>query len=172
MTFAKVSRKATDEEGNSCWGYSMIKEKLAELGIVLPAVATPAFQYVPVTIHERLAFVSGQLPRHGEALVTGKVGADIDLEQAREAARLCILQGLACLNQALGSLDRVDKILKVTGFVASAPGFNQQPKVIDAASELLVRLFGEAGRHARSAIGVAELPRNAAVEIELIVALR
>ena len=94
------------------------------------------------------------------------------MEQAREAARLCILQGLACLNLALGSLDRVDKILKVTGFVASAPGFNQQPKVIDAASELLVNVFGDAGRHARSAIGVAELPRNAAVEIEMIVALR
>jgi enamine deaminase RidA (YjgF/YER057c/UK114 family) len=150
----------------------MIGKKLAELGIVLPAAAMPAFQYVPVTIHERLAFVSGQLPRQGEALVTGKVGVDVDLEQAREAARLCILQGLACLNHVLGSLDRVEKILKVTGFVASAPGFNQQPKVIDAASELLVLLFGEAGRHARSAIGVAELPRNAAVEIELIVALR
>ena len=150
----------------------MIEKKLAELGIVLPAAATPAFQYVPVTMHERLAFVSGQLPRRGESLVTGKVGVDIDLEQAREAARLCILQALACLNQALGTLDRVEKILKVTGFVASAPGFNQQPKVIDAASEMLVELFGEAGRHARSAIGVAELPRNAAVEIELIVALR
>jgi len=150
----------------------MIEKKLAELGIVLPAAAAPAFQYVPVTMHERLAFVSGQLPRRGESLVTGKVGVDIDLEQAREAARWCILQALACLNQALGTLDRVEKILKVTGFVASAPGFNQQPKVIDAASELLVELFGEAGRHARSAIGVAELPRNAAVEIELIVALR
>jgi enamine deaminase RidA (YjgF/YER057c/UK114 family) len=150
----------------------MIGKKLAELGIVLPAAATPAFQYVPVTMHERLAFVSGQLPRRGESLVTGKVGVDVDLEQAREAARLCILQALACLNQALGTLDRVEKILKVTGFVASGPGFNQQPKVIDAASELLVELFGEAGRHARSAIGVAELPRNAAVEIELIVGLR
>jgi enamine deaminase RidA (YjgF/YER057c/UK114 family) len=150
----------------------MIEKKLTELGIVLPVAATPTFQYVPVTIHERLAFVSGQLPRQGEIIVTGKVGADVDLEQAREAARLCIVQGLACLKQVLGSLDRVERILKVTGFVASAPGFNQQPKVIDAASELLVRLFGEAGRHARSAIGVAELPRNAAVEIELIVALR
>ncbi len=150
----------------------MIEKKLTELGIVLPVAATPAFQYVPVTIHERLAFVSGQLPRQGEIIVTGKVGADVDLEQARDAARLCIVQGLACLKQVLGSLDRVERILKVTGFVASAPGFNQQPKVIDAASELLVRLFGEAGRHARSAIGVAELPRNAAVEIELIVALR
>lgn len=150
----------------------MIEEKLVELGIILPAAATPAFQYVPVTIHERLAFVSGQLPRQGESLVTGKVGGDVDLEQAREAARLCILQALACLNQVLGSLDRVEKILKVTGFVASAPGFNQQPRVIDAASELLVQVFGESGRHARSAIGVAELPRNACVEIEIIVALR
>ena len=150
----------------------MIEEKLAELGIVLPVAAAPAFEYVPVTLHERLAFVSGQLPRQGETFVTGKVGGEVDLEQAREAARLCILQGLACLNQALGSLDQVEKILKVTGFVASAPGFNQQPKVIDAASELLVRVFGDAGRHARSAVGVAELPRNAAVEIELIIALR
>lgn len=150
----------------------MIEKKLAELGIELPPAVTPAFQYVPVTIHERLAFVSGQLPRQGDAFVTGKVGGDVDVEHARQAARLCILQGLACLNHALGSLDKVDRILKVTGFVASAPNFNQQPKVIDAASELLVQIFGEAGRHARSAIGVAELPRNAAVEIELIVGLR
>lgn len=150
----------------------MIEEKLKELGIVLPATATPAFQYVPVTIHERMAFVSGQLPRQGETLVIGKVGGDVDVEQAREAARLCILQGLACLEKALGSLDRVEKILKLTGFVASAPAFNHQPKVLDAASELLVQVFGESGRHARSAIGVAELPRNACVEIEMIVALR
>jgi enamine deaminase RidA (YjgF/YER057c/UK114 family) len=150
----------------------MIEEKMAELGIELPSAATPAFQYVPVTVHERLAFVSGQLPRRGETIVTGKAGGEVDLEQAREGARLCILQALACLKQFLGSLERVDKILKITGFVASAPGFNQQPKVIDAASDLLVQIFGEAGRHARSAVGVAELPRNAAVEIELIVSLR
>ncbi len=150
----------------------MISERLVELGIELPVAPAPAFQYVPVTVHERMAFVSGQLPRQGDQVVTGKLGADVDLERGREAARLCILQGLACLRQALGSLDRVDRILKVTGFVASAPGFNQQPTVIDAASELLGEVFGEAGRHARSAIGVAELPRNAAVEIELIAALR
>lgn len=148
------------------------RKKTAELGIALPAAVTPAFQYVPVTIHERLAFVSGQLPRQGETFVTGKVGGEVDVEQARQAARLCILQGLACLNQALGSLDKVDRIVKITGFVASAPNFNQQPKVIDAASELLVQIFGEAGRHARSAVGVAELPRNVAVEIEMIVGLR
>jgi enamine deaminase RidA (YjgF/YER057c/UK114 family) len=150
----------------------MIEQKLAALGIVLPTAATPAFQYVPVTVHETLAFVSGQLPRDGDRLVTGKVGLDVSVDQARVAARLCVLQALACLRQALGSLDRVERILKVTGFVASAPLFDQQPKVIDAASELLVQVFGENGRHARSAVGVAELPRNASVEIELIVGLR
>lgn len=149
----------------------MIKNKLEKLGIALPPAATPAFEYVPVTVHERLAFVSGQLPRRGDTFVCGKLGDSVDLEAGREAARLCILQALACLEHALGSLDRIDKVLKLTGFVASAPGFNQQPKVIDAASELLVQVFGESGRHARSAVGVAELPRNVAVEIELIVAL-
>lgn len=150
----------------------MIEQRLAELGIELPVAPVPAFQYVPVTVHERLAFVSGQLPRKGEEIVTGKVGGDVDIERAQEAARLCVIQALACLRQNLGSLDRVAKVLKVTGFVASAAGFNQQPKVIDAASELLVKVFGDDGRHARSAIGVAELPRNASVEIELVVSLR
>lgn len=151
----------------------MIEQRLAELGIVLPVAPVPAFQYVPVTVHERLAFVSGQLPRKGEDIVTtGKVGGDVGLEQAQDAARLCIIQGLACLRQNLGSLDRVERILKLTGFVASAAGFNQQPKVIDAASELLGKVFGESGRHARSAVGVAELPRNASVEIEMIVSLK
>jgi enamine deaminase RidA (YjgF/YER057c/UK114 family) len=150
----------------------MIEQQLLKLGITLPVAASPAFQYVPVTVFERLAFVSGQLPRDGERLILGKVGAEVSLDQGREAARLCILQGLACLKQVLGSLDGIEKILKLTGFVASAPGFNQQPKVIDAASELLVEVFGDSGRHARSAVGVAELPRNAAVEVELIVGLR
>ena len=150
----------------------MIEKRLAELGIVLPQAPVPAFQYVPVTVHERLAFVSGQLPRNGDEIVTGKVGAETGLERAQEAARLCIVQALACLRQNLGSLDRIERVLKVTGFVASAASFNQQPKVIDAASELLVKVFGENGRHARSAVGVAELPRNASVEIELIVSLK
>lgn len=150
----------------------MIEKRLAELGIELPVAPVPAFQYVPVTVHERLAFVSGQLPRRGEEIVTGKVGGEVDLGRAQEAARLCIIQALACLLQKLGSLDRVAKVLKVTGFVASATGFNQQPKVIDAASELLVKVFGDDGRHARSAVGVAELPRNASVEIELVVSLK
>jgi enamine deaminase RidA (YjgF/YER057c/UK114 family) len=150
----------------------MHEQRLKQLNIDLPVAPVPAFQYVPVTVHERLAFVSGQLPRNGDQIVTGKLGAEVDLERGREAARLCILQALACLRQHLGSLDRVERILKLTGFVASAPGFVQQPKVIDAASELLGEVFGEAGRHARSAIGVAELPRGASVEIELIAALK
>jgi len=151
----------------------IVEQKLAKLGIVLPTAVVPAFQYVPVTVHERQAFVSGQLPREGdEVRIVGKVGNEVSIERAQAAARLCVLQALACLKQALGSLDHIERILKVTGFVASAPMFNQQPKVIDAASELLVQVFGENGRHARSAIGVAELPRNACVEIEMIVALR
>jgi len=128
---------------------------------------------VPVTVHRGVAYVSGQLPkRDGEVRVFGKLGAEVDLETARGEARICILQALACLKAELGSLDRIERILKLTGFVASAPGFNAQPKVLDAASDLIGDVFGESGRHARSAVGVAELPRNACVEIEMTVALR
>jgi enamine deaminase RidA (YjgF/YER057c/UK114 family) len=151
----------------------MIEEKLASLGLALPEAATPAFHYVPVTLHNGVAYVSGQLPRvDGGLSAVGKLGAEVSLEQAQEAARLCILHGLACLKQALGSLDAVERVLKLTGFVASASGFTQQPVVIDAASRLLTDLFGENGRHARSAVGVAELPRNSPVEIEMILAVR
>lgn len=151
----------------------MIEARLAELGLTLPAAAEPSFHYLAVTVHQGVAYVSGQLPKvDGEVRHVGKVGAEIPIEQAQEAARICILQGLACLGRALGSLDRVDKVLKLTGFVASAAGFNQQPKVIDAASRLLTDIFGENGRHARSAVGVAELPRNSPVEIEMIVAVK
>jgi enamine deaminase RidA (YjgF/YER057c/UK114 family) len=151
----------------------MIDQRIAELGLVLPDAAAPSFNYIPVTLHRGVAYVAGQLPKvDGEVRVHGKAGAEVSLEAARGEARICILQGLACLKQALGSLDRIEGILKVTGFVASAPGFNDQPKVLDAASDLLGQVFGEAGRHARSAVGVAELPRNCAVEIELVVAYR
>lgn len=151
----------------------MIEEKLASLGLALPEAATPAFHYVPVTLHNGIAYISGQLPRvDGGLSAVGKVGAEVSLEQAQEAARICILDGLACLKQALGSLGAVERVLKLTGFVASASGFTQQPVVIDAASRLLTDLFGENGRHARSAVGVAELPRNSPVEIEMILAVR
>ena len=149
----------------------MIERRLQELGVTLPEAAAPSFNYVPVTLHQGVAYVSGQMPKiDGEVRVTGKVGAEVDVETAREQARVCILQGLACLRDALGSLDGIERILKITGYVASAPGFNAQPKIIDAASDLLVEIFGEAGRHARAAVGVAELPRNACVEIEMTVA--
>ena len=148
-------------------------DRLRQLGLTLPEAAQPAFNYVPVTLHRGVAYVAGQMPKlDGEVRVFGKAGAEIDLETAREQARICILQGLACLAAALGSLDRVERVLRVNGYVASAPDFNAQPSVLDAASELLVQVFGDAGRHARSAIGVAELPRNAVVEIDLTVAYR
>lgn len=151
----------------------MFEERLAELGLELPDAADPSFNYVPLTVHNGVAYVSGQLPKvDGAVRVFGKVGAEVDLETARGEARICILQGLACLRQELGSLDRIARILKINGYVASAPGFNAQPKVIDAASDLLGNIFGEAGRHARAAVGVAELPRNSAVEIEMTVAVR
>ncbi len=150
-----------------------IEERLTQLGLTLPAAKTPAFEYVAVAVHDDIAYVSGQLPwRDAENAIGGKVGADIDLEGAQEAARKCTLFALANLKHRLGSLEAIEQILKLTGFVASAPGFTGQPKVIDAASKLLGEVFGEKGRHARSAVGVAELPRGAAVEIEMIVAVR
>jgi len=151
----------------------LVEEKLKQLGLLLPPPAEPSFQYVPVTVHAGVAYVSGQLPKeNGEVRITGKVGDGVKVEAAQSAACICILQGLSCLKTAIGSLDNVERILKVTGFVASAPGFNQQPRVIDVASNLLIELFGEHGRHARTAVGVSELPRNAPVEIEMVVAVR
>lgn len=150
-----------------------VEARLAELGLALPAPASPAFNYTPVVIWHDVAYVSGQLPKvENEVLVKGKVPTEVSVEQAQESARLCILQGLACLKAELGSLDRIDRILKMTSFVNSAPGFSEQPKVTDGASNLLSQIFGEKGRHARSAIGVAELPRHAPVEIELVVGLK
>lgn len=151
----------------------MIRQRLKELRLELPEAPSPAFEYVPVVVHRGVAYVSGQLPWvGGEIRHTGRVDAEVTVEQAQEAARACVLQGLSCLDHALGGLERVERILKVTGYVASSAGFRLQPKVIDAASKLLVELFGQAGRHARAAVGVAELPRGAPVEIELIVAVR
>jgi enamine deaminase RidA (YjgF/YER057c/UK114 family) len=152
----------------------MHEARLAALGLILPPLPAPAFDYVPAVVHDKLVWVSGQLPRDaaGALPVLGRLGDDVDVEAARQAAELCALQGLAALRQAVGSLDAVERVLKVTGFVASAPGFVEQPKVIDAASNLLRRVFGEAGRHARSAVGVAALPRNVPVEIEFVFALK
>jgi len=139
----------------------------------LPHPSAPGGLYTPVVIHGGIAWVSGQLPRlDGKLRFHGKVGLDLDLDQAREAARLCGMQCMAALTQALGGTDRILRALKLTGFVASAPGFTQQPLVIDAASAVLVELLGPAGQHARSAIGVPELPHGAPVEVELVAAVR
>ena len=150
-----------------------IEARLAARGHRLPEAVAPAYQYVAVVVHENVAYVSGQIPRAGsEILMTGKLGAEVSVEQGQRAAEACILSGLARLKAELGDLGRISRVLKVTGFVASAAGFNQQPQVIDAASNLLGMAFAEAGRHARSAVGVAELPRGVPVEIEMIVAIR
>ncbi|WP_322092544.1 RidA family protein [Paraburkholderia bannensis] len=141
-------------------------------GFELPPYQKPAYAYTSVQIDNGVAYVSGSVPKTGDVdLHPGKLGADVTLEQAQEAARLALMNSLASLDAAIGTLDAVRKVLKMTVFVASAPGFNLQPKVADAASELLRKVFGERGAHARSAVGVAELPRNSCVEIELTVAV-
>jgi len=148
--------------------FDTISQRLAELGITLPEAASPSFNYVPVALHRGIAYVAGQLPKvDGEVKVQGKAGDTVSPDVARAEARICILQGLACLRQALGTLDRIERVLKVTGFVASAPGFVAQPGVLNGASELLAAIFGDSGRHARSAVGVVALPMGAPVEVEL-----
>ena len=147
----------------------MVEELLTQLGIRLPPVAAPLASYVPVRIYGDLAYVSGQVPiEDGSLLSVGKVGADLTLEDGQAAARRCALQALAALREALGSLDRVKGIVQVTVYVASAPGFTDQPKVANGASDLLVEIFGDEGRHARAAVGVAELPLGAPVEVSVL----
>nr|WP_246226852.1 RidA family protein [Rathayibacter agropyri] len=144
---------------------------MAELGVELPAVAVPAGAYVPAVVNGSLVYTAGQIPFVDGALpLVGKVGAEVTAEAAKDLARVCALNALAAVAEVIGSLDRVTRIVKLTGFVASASGFTGQPGVINGASELLADVFGEAGRHARSAVGVAELPLGAPVEVELIVA--
>jgi enamine deaminase RidA (YjgF/YER057c/UK114 family) len=144
-------------------------QRLAELGIELPDVVAPLAAYVPAVRTGNLVYTAGQLPiQAGELLVTGKVGAEISPEQGNELARVCGLNALAAVHALVG-IDSVVRIIKVTGFVASAAGFSGQPGVVNGASELFGEIFGEAGAHARSAVGVSELPRNAPVEVEIIV---
>lgn len=143
--------------------------RLAELGIELPAVVAPLAAYVPAVRTGNLVYTSGQLPMQaGELIRTGKVGADVDPADAKDLARTCALNALAAVHALVG-IDAVTRVVKVVGFVASAPGFNGQPGVINGASQLLGDVFGEAGAHARSAVGVSELPLDSPVEVELIV---
>lgn len=146
-----------------------IENKLKELGIELPAGSKPAAMYLPLVRTGNLIFVSGQIPVKDGVLCTGKVGGSRTLEEAQEAARICIINGLAALKAELGDLDLVKRIVKLQAFVSTEPGFDQQHIVTNAASELLFQVFGEAGRHARTAVGVNQLPMDATVEIEMII---
>ena len=144
-------------------------ERLRELGVVLPEVVAPLASYVPAVQTGNLVYTSGQLPMQGGKLVgTGKVGADVTPEEGSAMARICALNALAAVHALVG-VDAVTRVVKVVGFVASAPGFNGQPSVVNGASDLLAEVFGEHGAHARSAVGVGELPLDAPVEVELIV---
>jgi enamine deaminase RidA (YjgF/YER057c/UK114 family) len=147
-----------------------IEQKLAELGLQLPQVATPAGAYVPAVVSGNLVFTAGQIPLiDGTLMATGKVGQEISPEFAKEIAQRCALNALAAIKSVIGDLSRVKRVVKVVGFVASTPEFTGQPGVLNGASELLGAVFGDAGLHARSAVGVASLPLDAPVEVELIV---
>jgi enamine deaminase RidA (YjgF/YER057c/UK114 family) len=146
------------------------EKRLAELGLTLPQVPAPAAAYVPAVRTGALVYTSGQLPTiDGVLLKAGKVGAEVSAEEAKELAKRCALNALAAVRAEVGDLANVRRVVKVVGFVASAPGFTGQPAVVNGASELLGEVFGEAGAHARSAVGVAVLPFDAPVEVELIV---
>ncbi|SFS06550.1 Enamine deaminase RidA, house cleaning of reactive enamine intermediates, YjgF/YER057c/UK114 family [Agrococcus baldri] len=148
-----------------------IAERLSELGITLPTVVPPVASYVPAVSANGFVYTSGQLPMVDGAMPrTGKVGGEVSAEDAKADARQCALNALAAIEAEIGSLDRVTRIVKVVGFVASADGFTGQPGVVNGASDVLGEIFGDAGKHARSAVGVFELPLSAPVEVELVVA--
>ncbi|MBM2852009.1 MAG: endoribonuclease [Candidatus Nitrosotenuis sp.] len=148
----------------------MIDEKLESLGIRLPIPPKPAGSYIPIVISGNLAFVSGQIPmQDGKVAYTGKVPTERTLEDAKSAARICAINILAQLKANLGNLDRISKIIRVSGFVNSAIDFTEHPKIINAASDLFFEIFGEKGKHSRIAVGVSSLPLNSTVEIDMIV---
>jgi enamine deaminase RidA (YjgF/YER057c/UK114 family) len=148
---------------------SRAEDRLAELGLTLPDVPAPVAAYTPAVRTGDLVFTSGQVPTvDGKVVATGKVGAEVDAADAQEYARICALNALAAVKALVGDLDKVRRVVKVVGFVASAPDFTGQPGVINGASELLGRVLGDAGQHARSAVGVSVLPLDSPVEVELI----
>ena len=148
----------------------MIEDKLKELSIIIPIPPSPAGSYIPVVITGNLAFVSGQIPmKKGKIVFEGKVPENQSVDSARDAAKICMINGLAQLKTNLGSLDKITKFVRISGFVNSNPNFAEQPKVINAASDLLVEIFGDMAKHSRIAVGVANLPLNSTVEIDMIV---
>ena len=148
-----------------------IAQRLTDLGIELPKAAAPVASYQPLVVNGDMAYLSGQLPFIDGELVTGKLGKDVDLDRGQAAARACGLMIVAQLDAA-GLLERVERIVKLGGFVASVPQFTDQPKVVNGASDLMAEVFGDAGKHARSAVGVPVLPLDAAVEVDAIIALK
>ena len=148
----------------------MIEDRLKELSIKIPTPPKPAGSYIPVVTTNNLAFVSGQIPmKEGKVVFEGKVPKEQSLDSAREAAKICIINGLAQLKVNLGSLDKITKFVRISGFVNSSPNFTEQPKVINAASDLLIDIFGDMAKHSRIAVGVTSLPLNSTVEIDMIV---
>ena len=151
-------------------GMSSIDEQLNKIGLKLPEVPKPVAAYIPAKQTGNLVFTAGQLPMvNGELISKGLLGQDVEIHEASKAARVCTLNALAAIKGVIGDLDRIKQIVRVVGYVASVPTFTQQPAVVNGASELLLEIFGENGKHARSAVGMAVLPLNASVEIELTV---
>ena len=149
------------------------EDRLKELGFTLPAPPTPVANYVPVVRTGHLLFLSGVLPScDGRLVLTGKLGEHLTVEQGVEAARVAVLNGLSIVRSEAGSLDRVKRIVKMVGYIASAPGFTDQPQVLNGASDLLVQLWGERGQHTRAAVGVASLSKNSPVETEVTVQVK
>ena len=149
---------------------NVVEDKLRQMGLELPAPPAPVAAYLPTVRTGNLVFVSGQVPREkGEIKYRGHVGSNLSVDEGRAAARICALNALAAVKKEIGDLDRIRRVVKVTGYVASAAGFTDQPKVVDGASVFLVELLGDRGKHARAAVGVNELPLGVAVELEMII---
>lgn len=172
MTPEGVAETDGPDESGQSGGNGWVRARIASLGLRLHGPHPPHDPLDSVVVHRGVARTSGQLPRvDGELTCLGVLGATVSVEEGAEAAAICALNALAVLESALGTLDRVERVLTVTGYVASAPDFHRQPDVVDGASAVLYQVFGEAGRHTRSAVGVAALPRGGAVEIEVTVAV-
>ena len=149
---------------------SLVEAELAKIGLSVPDAPKPVAAYIPAKQTGNLVFTAGQLPMvNGELISKGLLGQDVEIDEANKAARICTLNALAAIKGVIGDLDRIKQIVRVVGYVASVPTFTQQPAVVNGASELLLEIFGENGKHARSAVGMAVLPLNASVEIELTV---
>lgn len=148
----------------------MFEEKLKQMGVTIPEVVKPLAAYIPATQIGNLVMTSGQVPiSNGTVMYSGKIGKDLTLEEGMKAAKLCALNCLSAIRSVIGNLDKIKRVVKLTVFVSSADGFTAQPKVANGASEFIGEVFGDAGKHVRSAVGVSELPLNSAVEIEMIV---